>query len=57
MRRWRTHNAEAYLDAYLAAAGNQGREKSPLFRSLDKRRMLGESNYARWRYWVWTTRS
>ena len=31
------HNAEAYLDAYLAAAGIAGEPKSPLFRTLDSR--------------------
>ncbi len=32
------HNAEAYLDAYLDAAGIWEEKKSPLFRSVDKRR-------------------
>src|SRR2546423_1606173 len=31
------HNAEAYLDAYLEAAGSSGQKKTPLFRTIDKR--------------------
>jgi site-specific recombinase XerD len=34
------HNAEAYLDAYLDAAGIRDEKKSPLFRSVDKHRQL-----------------
>ena len=34
------HNAEAYLDAYLEAAGIRDEKKSPLFRSVDKRRKI-----------------
>ena len=34
------HNAEAYLDAYLDAAGIRDEKKSPLFRSVDKHRKL-----------------
>jgi integrase/recombinase XerD len=34
------HNAEAYLDEYLAAAGIRDEKKSPLFRSVDNRRKL-----------------
>lgn len=34
------HNAEAYLDAYLAAAGIREEKKSPLFRSVDSRRQI-----------------
>jgi integrase/recombinase XerD len=34
------HNAEAYLDAYLDAAGLRGEKRSPLFRSLDRKRQL-----------------
>jgi len=34
------HNAEAYLDEYLAAAGIRDEKKSPLFRSVDHRRKL-----------------
>ena len=34
------HNAEAYMDAYLAAAGIGDDKKGPLFRSVDKHRKL-----------------
>lgn len=34
------HNAEAYLDAYLDAAGIANQKKSPLFRSIDRTREL-----------------
>jgi site-specific recombinase XerD len=34
------HNAEAYLDAYLDAAGIRDEKKSPLFRSVDHRRNI-----------------
>jgi site-specific recombinase XerD len=34
------HNAEAYMDAYLAAAGIGEEKKAPLFRSVDKHRAL-----------------
>ncbi len=34
------HNAEAYTDAYLAAAGIADQKKEPLFRSVDKHRNL-----------------
>src|ERR1700676_2459985 len=34
------HNAEAYLDAYLEAAGIWDEKKSPLFRSVDNRRKI-----------------
>ena len=34
------HNAEAYLDAYLDAAGIRDEKKSPLFRSVDRHRQL-----------------
>ncbi len=34
------HNAEAYLDAYLQAAGIAEQKKSPLFRSVYRRRWL-----------------
>ncbi len=37
------HNAEAYLDAYLEAAGIAGQKKSPLFRTINKHRQLTES--------------
>ncbi len=41
------HNAEAYLDAYLDAAGIWGGKKSPLFRSVDNRRKLIENSMTR----------
>jgi integrase/recombinase XerD len=34
------HNAEAYVDAYLVAAGIASEKKTPLFRSVDRRRQL-----------------
>jgi site-specific recombinase XerD len=34
------HNAEAYLDAYLDAAGIREEKKSPLFRSVDRHRKV-----------------
>ena len=34
------HNAEAYLDAYLQAAGIRDEKTGPLFRSVDKKRQL-----------------
>jgi integrase/recombinase XerD len=34
------HNVEAYLDAYIAAAGISHEKRTPLFRSLDRRRRL-----------------
>jgi integrase/recombinase XerD len=34
------HNAEAYMDAYIAAAGISDQKKGPLFRSIDRRRAL-----------------
>jgi integrase len=34
------HNAELYLDAYLDGAGIREEKKSPIFRSVDKRRIL-----------------
>ncbi len=41
------HNAEAYLDAYLEAASIRDEKKSPLFRSVDKRRKLTENAMTR----------
>ena len=41
------HNAEAYLDAYMDAAGIWEESKSPLFRSVDRRRRLTENPMAR----------
>jgi integrase/recombinase XerD len=37
------HNAEAYLDAYLEAAGISLQKKSPLFRTINKYRRLTDS--------------
>lgn len=34
------HNAEAYIDAYLEAAGIAGQKKTTLFRTIDKHRRL-----------------
>jgi integrase/recombinase XerD len=34
------HNAEAYLDAYMDAAGVRSAPKSPLFRSIDRHRAV-----------------
>jgi integrase len=34
------HNAEDYVDAYLAVAGIAGEKKTPLFRSIDRHRRL-----------------
>ena len=34
------HNAEAYLDAYLEAAGLEDQKKEPLFRTVNKARQL-----------------
>jgi site-specific recombinase XerD len=40
------HNAEAYLDAYLDAAGTWYEKKEPLFRTVDRERQLtGEPMY------------
>ncbi len=41
------HNAEAYLDAYLEAAGIRDEKKSPLFRSVNNRRQLTANPMAR----------
>ena len=41
------HNAEAYMDAYLEAAGIAGDKKTPLFRSVDKKRELTENSLSR----------
>jgi hypothetical protein len=34
------HNAEVYVDAYIAAAGIAEQKKGPLFRSVDRHRNL-----------------
>ena len=41
------HNAEAYLDAYLEAVGIRNEKKTPLFRSIDRRRRLTENPMTR----------
>ncbi len=41
------HNAEAHLDAYLEAANIWDEKKSPLFRSVDRRRQLTGNAMAR----------
>ncbi len=41
------HNAEAYMDAYLAEAGIAGEKKTPLFRSVNKSRKLTENPLSR----------
>jgi integrase len=41
------HNAEAYVDAYLANAGISGEKKGPFFRSVDKHRKLTENPMSR----------
>ncbi|KKL76666.1 hypothetical protein LCGC14_2042610 [marine sediment metagenome] len=41
------HNAEAYVDAYLEAAGIGEESKAPLFRALDSRRRLTERRMKR----------
>src|SRR5438046_6171838 len=41
------HNAEAYLDAYLDAAGIREEKKSPLFRSVDVHRKITENPMTR----------
>jgi site-specific recombinase XerD len=41
------HNAEAYVDEYLAAAGVAGDKKGPLFRTLDEHRQLTQERITR----------
>src|ERR1035438_2885071 len=41
------HNAEAYLDAYLAAVGIREDKKSPLFRSVDRQRKISANPMTR----------
>jgi integrase len=41
------HNAERYIDAYLASAGIGDAIKSPLFRTIDERRRLTERRISR----------
>ena len=42
------HNAEAYLDAYLEAAGIAQDRKSPLFRTIDRHRTLTANPMSRY---------
>jgi integrase len=46
------HNAEEYVDAYIAAAGIGEQKKGPLFRSLNQRRELTERRLDRHKAWV-----
>jgi site-specific recombinase XerD len=41
------HNAEAYLDAYLEAAGIRGEQRTPLFRSVDRHGKITANAMAR----------
>jgi site-specific recombinase XerD len=41
------HNAEAYMDAYVVAAGIGADKKGPLFRSVDKHRQITENPMTR----------
>jgi integrase len=41
------HNAEEYLDVYLEAAGITGEKKSPLFRTVSRRRELTQNRMHR----------
>ncbi len=41
------HNAEAYMDAYLSAAGIGDEKKTPLFRSVDRNRKLTDKPLTR----------
>lgn len=41
------HNAEAYLDAYLDAAGIRSEKKLPIFRSVDNQRQLTKNPMTR----------
>jgi site-specific recombinase XerD len=41
------HNADAYIDAYLRAAGIEQEKKSPLFRSIDQHRQITERPMSR----------
>ena len=41
------HNAEAYMDGYLDAAGIRDQRKAPLFRSVDRHRNLTEHGMSR----------
>ena len=41
------HNAEAYIDAYITAAGIGGQKRSPLFRAIDRHRRITERPISR----------
>lgn len=41
------HNAEAYLDAYITAAGIGDQKRSPLFRTIDRYRQITERPISR----------
>jgi integrase/recombinase XerD len=41
------HNADAYLDGYLKAAGMENEKKSPLFRSIDRHRRITDRPMSR----------
>jgi integrase/recombinase XerD len=45
------HKAEAYMDAYLDAAGIRDQKKGPLFRSVDKHRVLSLNPMSRIDVW------
>jgi integrase/recombinase XerD len=45
------HKAEAYMDAYLDAAGIRDQKKGPLFRSVDKHRALSLNPMSRIDVW------
>jgi site-specific recombinase XerD len=42
------HNAEAYLDAYIEAAGIAGERKGPLFRTIDRHRTVTTNPMSRY---------
>jgi integrase/recombinase XerD len=41
------HNAEAYLDAYIAVAGIGDQKRSPLFRAIDRYRRITDRSISR----------
>src|SRR5262249_22949816 len=45
------HNAEAYVDAYLEAAGIAAQKKTPLFRTIDRHRTLTNRPMSRMDAW------
>lgn len=46
------HKAEEYMDAYLDAAGIAGERKTPLFRSMDRKRQLTDRRLHRKEVWA-----